>query len=147
MLKITETELDNLRRHAEESYPQECCGVLVGAIGEGTKAVHAVIRCRNTRTDSPRNRYNIDPRELIRIRREAAACGREIVGFYHSHPDEAARWSTTDLAEAYWTGFSYVITAVERGKAVETRSFELQGEESNKHFEDETIEVAGTSNP
>jgi proteasome lid subunit RPN8/RPN11 len=142
MLNIRQAEWDELRRHGEETYPHECCGVLVGEIdGDGKKTVQATIRCLNTRTDSPENRYHIDPRDLLRIQREAAAQGRDIVGFYHSHPDHPPRWSSTDLAEAHWSGCSYLITGVESGRAVETRSFHLTGNEENKRFEDERIQI------
>jgi proteasome lid subunit RPN8/RPN11 len=116
--------------------------VLLGEIdGEGVKDVRTVVRCGNTRTDSPHNRYHIDPRELIRIEREARELKLDIVGFYHSHPDHPARWSQTDLAEAHWIGCSYVITSVEQGRAAQTNSFELAGEEDNKQFHDEEITV------
>jgi proteasome lid subunit RPN8/RPN11 len=67
--------------------------------------------------------------------------GHDIVGFYHSHPDHPARWSATDLAEAHWTGCSYLITSVEKGRAVLTNSFLLLDQEEAKHFEDEPLEV------
>jgi proteasome lid subunit RPN8/RPN11 len=140
VLRIAQSELNELRRHGEETYPHECCGVLLGETEEdGIKRVRATIRCGNTRTDSPQNRYNIDPRELVRIQREARERGHDIVGFYHSHPDCPARWSQTDLAEAHWIGCSYVITSIEKGRAEQTNSFELAGEEDSKHFEDEEI--------
>jgi proteasome lid subunit RPN8/RPN11 len=140
-LKLTKAHLEELRLHGEETYPHECCGVLVGEAGDGAKTVLAVVRSGNTRTDSPQNRYNIDPRELIRIQRESQLAGRDIVGFYHSHPDHPAQWSSTDLAEAHWVQCSYVITSVEKGKAVVTNSFLLLGEEDTKRFEDEEIQV------
>jgi proteasome lid subunit RPN8/RPN11 len=87
------------------------------------------------------NRYQISPAELVRIQREAMLAGRDIVGFYHSHPDHPARWSATDLAEAHWTGCSYLITSVELGRAVLTNSFLLLGHEEEKHFEDELLDV------
>lgn len=141
-LKIPHTLLDQLRQRGEAAYPRECCGVLVGEFDEtGGKTVKAVIECGNTRTDSPESRYNISPSELVRIQREALLAGHDIVGFYHSHPDHPARWSSTDLAEAHWTGSSYVITSVENGRAVVTNSFLLLDHEEAKHFEDELLEV------
>ncbi len=141
-LKIQKGLLDQLRGHGERTYPHECCGVLVGEFDDaGNKTVKTAVACGNTRTDSPENRYHIDPAELIRIQREAALTGQDIVGFYHSHPDCPAKWSRTDLDEAHWTGCSYVITSVEHGKAVQTNSFLLLGEEHGKRFEDETIAV------
>jgi proteasome lid subunit RPN8/RPN11 len=144
MLKITKTEFDELRRHAEEAYPHECCGILLGQIDtdKDTRVVTSIARAANTRTDSPHNRYNIDPKDLIRIQREARAKNEEIIGFYHSHPDHPARWSATDLTEAHWIGCSYVITSVEKGHAKITNSFALTGsDEDNKKFVDEKIEV------
>jgi proteasome lid subunit RPN8/RPN11 len=142
VLKIGKLQFEELRHHGEQTYPHECCGVLLGQIdGDGVKDVRAVVRCGNTRIDSPHNRYHIDPRELIRIQREARESELDIVGFYHSHPDHPARWSQTDLAEAHWIGCSYVITSVEQGRAAQTNSFELAGEEDNKQFHDEEITV------
>ena len=143
MLKLPQSAYDSLRRHGEETYPHECCGVLLGQMDGSARTVTSTARCGNTRTDSPQNRYNIDPRELVRIQREGRERGEDIVAFYHSHPDHPARWSQTDLADAHWFGCSYVITSVENGKAVLTNSFELTGnDEDDKRLVDEKIEIA-----
>jgi proteasome lid subunit RPN8/RPN11 len=143
MLRINKTQYAALRKHGEETYPHECCGVLLGRVDEdGTRVVSRTARCGNTRTDSAHNRYNIDPRELIRIQREGRERGEDIVGFYHSHPDHPAQWSQTDFAEAHWFGCSYVITSVEKGNAAKTNSFELAGSgEADKQLLDERIQV------
>ena len=143
MLRMKQRDFDAIRQHGEETYPHECCGVLLGRMDGDVRIVASAARCGNTRTDSPQNRYSIDPRELVRIQREGRGRGEDIVGFYHSHPDHPAQWSSTDLAEAHWFGCSYVITSVEKGKALVTNSFELTGsDESDKKFADERIEVA-----
>ena len=142
-LKIARTHWTELRNHGEETYPHECCGVLIGThADDGSKVVSNVVRCGNTRVDSPQNRYHIAPAEIAKIQRDAMLAGSEIVGFYHSHPDHPARWSATDLAEAHWTDCSYVITSVENGKAALTNSFRLKGSEENKWFDDEFIDFA-----
>ena len=144
MLKLSKSQYDALRRHGEETYPHECCGVLLGQIDQdqGVRSVSSVARAGNTRTDSAHNRYNIDPKDLIRIQREGRERGEDIIGFYHSHPDHPAQWSSTDLAEAHWFGCSYVITSVEKGKAALTNSFELTGsEEADKRLVNEKIEL------
>jgi len=134
--------LEQLRQHGEQTYLHECCGVLVGEFDEaGNKTVKSVVACGNTRTDSPHNRYHISPIELVRIQREARIAGLDIVGFYHSHPDHPAQWSGTDLAEAHWTGCSYVITSVEKRKAVLTNSFLLVEEGESKQFANEAIDL------
>ena len=144
MIQLSQSAYVSLRHHGEETYPHECCGVLLGHFdGDGSKTVSRVARCGNTRADSPHNRYNIDPRDLVRIQREGRERDEEIVGFYHSHPDHPAQWSPTDLAEAHWFGCSYVITSVEKGKATITNSFELVGtDEDDKKFVDEKTEVS-----
>jgi proteasome lid subunit RPN8/RPN11 len=142
MLRISRSHYDALRHHGEETYPYECCGVLLGRFDGDQRVVTSIARCGNTRDDSPHNRYNIDPRELIRIQREGRELGSDILGFYHSHPDHPAMWSATDLAEAHWLGCSYVITSVEKGNAAITNSFELSGtDEKDKRLISEKIEL------
>lgn len=152
MLRISQQIYDALRQHGEETWPHECCGVLLGRFStKGSEAVNEVeeaVRATNTRTDAAHNRYQIDPRELVRIQRTSRERGLEIVGFYHSHPNHPAQWSPTDLAEAHWIGCSYVITAVENGAARQTNSFLLTGKtEDDKAFADQPIEVAGQLDP
>jgi proteasome lid subunit RPN8/RPN11 len=148
LLRLSQQVYDALRQHGEETYPHECCGVLLGRFEPGVNAVEDAIRAGNTRTDSAHNRYQIAPVELVRIEREARRQGLEIAGFYHSHPDHPAQWSPTDFAEAHWLGCSYVITAVEQGKAAVTNSFLLAGfTEEDKHFEQESINVTVAIEP
>ena len=142
VLRLTRAVYDALRAHGEETYPQECCGALLGHSTQEGWQVEAVARANNIRTDSAHNRYHIAPLELVKIERDARGRSLSIAGFYHSHPDHPARWSPTDLAEAHWLGCSYVITSVAQGKAMITNSFLLAGDrEEEKRFEQETILV------
>src|ERR1700692_3253145 len=125
MLRIEYANYEALRAHGEETYPNECGGVLLGKniADEGDSAaainhVQQIVRAGNTRTDSAHNRYNIAPQELVKIQRQARSLGWDIVGFYPSPPDHPAQWSKTDFAEAHWLGCSYIITSIEQGKAV-----------------------------
>lgn len=146
MLTFSQADHEEIRKHGEETYPHECCGVLLGQFSGEDRVVEATVRCGNTRTDSPQNRYHIAPQELVRVQRQARENGVEIIGFYHSHPDHPAQPSSTDLAEAHWIGCSYVITSVQQGKAVLTNSFLLSGtEEADKHFEQEQVSVGKTN--
>src|ERR1700747_29884 len=143
MLKISPKNYAEIRRHGEKTDPHEGCGVLLGQMDGDVRRVTSTARCGNTRTDSPQNRYHIDPKELVRIQREARNRDEDIIGFYHSHPDHPALWSQTDFAEAHGIGCSYVITRVAQGKADVTNSFELAGtDETDKKFVDERVEVA-----
>src|ERR1700744_3777120 len=143
MLRIHYEDYEALRAHGEETYPNECCGVLLGKnIADSGNHVQQIVRAGNTRTDSAHNRYHIAPQELVKIQRQARTQGLDIVGFYHSHPDHPAQWSKTDFAEAHWLGCSYVITSVEQGEAGLTNSFLLSGTtEEDKTFEDEPIQI------
>ena len=147
MLKISQSEYDSLRRHGEETYPHECCGALMGRFEGDDRVVEETVRCGNTRDDRPEDRFNISPGELVRIQREGRAKGLDIVGFYHSHPDHPARWSPADLAEAFWPDCSYLITAVERGRAAHTRSFVLIVAGEEKRFADEEINILQALDP
>jgi proteasome lid subunit RPN8/RPN11 len=139
---IPKAIFDSIRGHGEETYPHECCGVLLGHSTPEGWSVSAAVRAGNTRTDSAHNRYQIAPIELVKIQREAHRQGLDVAGFYHSHPDHPAQWSATDFAEAHWIGCSYVITEVAHGKARVTNSFLLAGTtEEDKRFEPETIAV------
>jgi proteasome lid subunit RPN8/RPN11 len=144
VLKLSQSDWHALRAHGEETYPHECCGILLGTmnIDKDERVVKTVIRAGNTRLDSLESRYNIDPKELIAAQKQARVAGLDIVGFYHSHPDHPPRWSPTDLAEAHWIGCSYVITSVVQGKAEVTNSFCLTGTmEEDKRFAEEQLQV------
>jgi proteasome lid subunit RPN8/RPN11 len=146
-LIIPQSLYDELRAHGEQTYPHECCGILLGKSTGDTLHIHQLIRTGNTRADSAHNRYHIAPQELIKAQREARNVGLDIVGFYHSHPDHPAQWSPTDLAEAHWFHCAYVITAVAgdkiKGRAQTTNSFLLTGTtEEDKAFANQPIEVA-----
>jgi len=142
MLKLSYSDYVALRAHGEQTYPHECCGILLGKAAPDGNQVRELVPAGNTRSDSAHNRYNIAPEELIRTQRQARKRGLDIVGFYHSHPDHPAQWSPTDFAEAHWVGCSYVITAIAQGKAVITNSFLLTGSnEEDKKFLDEPVEI------
>lgn len=146
VLQLFRSVYDAMRAHGEETYPNECCGALLGRATADGWRIEAAVKAGNTRTDSAHNRYQIAPAELVQIERAARGRGLSIAGFYHSHPDHPAQWSATDFAEAHWLGCSYVITAVAQGKATVTNSFLLAGgTEEDKRFEDENIEVIETA--
>ena len=141
-LRLTVTHFDQIRRHGEETYPHECCGILTGEINaDGSKQVRVVVKCCNTHDDPSQSWYQIDPRQLARTQREAYERDEDVIGFYHSHPDDDAMWSASDLEEAHWIGCSYLITSVQQGKAGQTNSFELTGDGSSKGFVDESLVV------
>lgn len=142
-LIITPRHLQTIGRHAAMSYPEECCGVLIGHSHADATLVERVLSVGNERDESRRNRYLISPETVLAAHREARALGLEIVGYYHSHPDHAARPSDFDREHA-WPGVSYLIVSVQGGKMAETRSWRLA--DDRQGFEEEAIDqVSGFS--
>jgi len=141
MLQNSTAAYDLIRWEAERSYPNECCGILLGNIEGSLRTVSLTVTCENARRDLLESRYSIDPEKVIVALKLARSRAETIVGFYHSHPDQPPRYSGTDLAEAHWFDCSYVITSVESGRASGTASFVLQGTEQSKQFVSEEIDI------
>ena len=79
MLKIGRDDYAALCRHGEETYPHECCGVLLGRFHDaGVRTVTSTVRCGNTRADSPHNRYNIIPANWSAFSARAASAARRL---------------------------------------------------------------------
>lgn len=123
-LYLPEGEREKLAAEAEKAYPGECCGLLVGAIdGEGYRVAWTEA-CRNLRQSERDDRFELDPRDFLRVDKAAREAGLEVIGVYHSHPDHAPRPSRFDAAAAH-PGFAYVIVAVRSGRAAGMRSWLL----------------------
>ncbi|HZS46535.1 MAG TPA: M67 family metallopeptidase [Blastocatellia bacterium] len=138
MIKVTRELLDRIRQHGEQSYPYECCGLLLGKMIEGTKELADLLPIANSREDEARhNRYLISPGEFLKAQRTARSRGLDIIGCYHSHPDHPARPSGFDLDHATFPWDSFIITAVERGKAIDLNSFVMV--EDRSRFDSEEI--------
>lgn len=128
-LYITVEHDEAIRAHAARDYPHECCGFLVGTSQSDVVGVNRAIPAANTRDDSPRNRFEIDPSELVKVDRAARAEGLGVVGFYHSHPDAPAVPSNYDREHA-WPGYCYIIVSVADGKPQEMNNWQLRNDRS-----------------
>lgn len=140
-LKLTQSQIDQIRKHAERTYPFECCGFLLGSISKGDKDVVEVWLANNERTDSAHNRYLIAPEVYQKVEREAESRGLDILGFYHSHPDHPARPSEYDRSHAlpWW---SYIIVAVAQGESKEVTSWVL-GDQDRKFYPEPIQQAEG----
>src|SRR5512142_1289435 len=130
-LEIPAEVLQQILQHGEAAYPEEGAGLLLGQEdGGAVRRVTAVITFSNAREDAARhNRYLITPQDMLRGEQQAARLGLDVIGVFHSHPDHPNRPSEFDQEWALpW--FSYVITAVEAGRAVESRSWQLNKDRS-----------------
>lgn len=133
-MKIAPALLTAIHQHLEAGYPHEACGVLLGR----GQTVTEIVPATNTRTDSAHNRYLIDPRDYMRIERDADQRGLQVLGIYHSHPDCPARPSQYDLDHA-WPDLTYLIVSVMQGKATENLAWRLRDDRSQ--FDPEPVEI------
>jgi len=138
-LVISPRHLQTVGRHATMSYPDECCGVLIGRALEEATVVERVLSVGNERQDSRHNRYLISPETVLAAQKEARALGLDVVGYYHSHPDHPARPSDFDREHA-WPWVSYLIVSLQGRKVVDIRSWRLS--EDRERFDEEGIDQA-----
>jgi len=118
-LSVSEAHIEEIGRHGARAYPYECCGALLGVVGDDVrnKEVRALLPLDNRREgEAARTRFLITPEDFRWAEEQASAQGLEIVGFYHSHPDHPARPSEFDLEHALpW--YSYIVVRVARDEA------------------------------
>lgn len=135
---------ENIRAHGVQTYPNECCGALLGrdasgdAVQERPREILGVYPLVNRREDSPRNRFSVTSKDVVDAERAAAASGMDVIGWYHSHPDHPAKPSEYDREHA-WPWYSYVIVSVEKGEARELRSWRLL--DDRQRYVEERIEM------
>lgn len=145
-----------MQEHAERTYPEECCGLMVGTIDSSenplTKSVVELAVLDNQWTPdvaaddslehtTKQRRYWIDPRDMLRVQKQAREKNLNIIGVYHSHPDAAAVPSECDRAMA-WPTYAYTIVSVCEGKAVDVQNWALDFEHQ---FQPEAIRVSPSS--
>jgi proteasome lid subunit RPN8/RPN11 len=140
LIALSESHLNEIRQHGERDYPFECCGLLIGVFeAETAKLVNETYAISNAREEAAkRKRFLIRPEELMRGEKYARERGLDVIGFYHSHPDDQAVPSQYDLEHA-WPTYSYIVVSVERGKAADVRSWEMTPDRSR--FEEEQIDL------
>jgi len=126
VLTLKPEHLNIIRHHAQETYPEECCGLLLGKISDGETELVEVWPTANDYqaetaalfTDenltTKERRYIIDPKEMLRSQKQGRDRGLNIIGIYHSHPDHPAIPSECDRQSA-WPEYLYIIVSVPKG--------------------------------
>ena len=136
MIRISKEQLAEIREHCVRDYPYECCGLLLGRYRADEKVVSETYPISNAREESAkRNRFLIEPVELMRGERYAREHDLEVVGFYHSHPDSPAVPSKYDLEHA-WPTYSYIIVSTSADKAGDLFSWEQEADRSKFNLEE-----------
>lgn len=136
MISISEQLLTEIREHGVRDYPYECCGLLLGRYEADGKVVKETYPISNAREESAkRNRFLIQPEELLRGEQYARSRQLDVVGFYHSHPDSPAVPSRYDLEHA-WPTYSYIIVSTGEGHAGDLYSWEQEADRSRFNQEE-----------
>ena len=141
MIKIPAPVLREIYDHTEASYPNECCGLMIGTTDpQKNHTVHTFRTCRNLNVERSRDRYLMDPKDQLRVQREFEDSPWDIIGIYHSHPDHPSRPSQTDT-DAAFEGYSYVIISVQKGTVASAQSWVLN--DAEKKFYEEPLVSEG----
>ncbi|MDR3280998.1 MAG: M67 family metallopeptidase [Synergistaceae bacterium] len=131
MILLPDSASMAIRSEGERSYPNECCGALLGEMDEsGARAISEILPIDNGReTEERYHRFVIGPDDFMAAEKTARELGLGVIGFYHSHPDHPAVPSDYDRDHALpW--YSYVIVAVESGVSGDLTSWELDADRS-----------------
>lgn len=152
VLKVQSQHLQVIQTHAESTYPEECCGLLLGHLRGDIKTLIEVLPTENSwgedaddafqsiessaqRKSSKRNRFSIAPKVMLQAQKNARDRNLDIIGIFHSHIDHPAIPSEFDRAIA-WQQYSYIIVSVQQGLACDLKSWNL---DDDHQFQPEEI--------
>jgi proteasome lid subunit RPN8/RPN11 len=116
MIRINNTAWDLMVSHAKATYPNECCGAMLGSYDDGDRKIVAeAMALENSFAGPQAQRYELRPEDLLKAERAARDRGLDLIGIYHSHPDCDAYFSETDLKNSCpW--YSFVVLSIRNGE-------------------------------
>jgi proteasome lid subunit RPN8/RPN11 len=122
MIRIESEPWAAIVAHARASYPNECCGAMLGSTDGETKLVRESIALQNSFEGAQAARYELRPEDLLAADKAARERHMDLIGIYHSHPDCDAYFSTTDLQNSCpW--YSFVVLSIQKGDFHHANSF------------------------
>ena len=139
MIRIEKDAWEKMVAHAQSTYPNECCGAMLGVSGNGASVVREAVAMDNVFAGEQLQRYEIRNEDLLQADKEARGRDLEMIGIFHSHPDEDAYFSATDLKNSCpW--YSFVILSVREGKVDYAKCFRPNLEQTDAP--EETLEYS-----
>jgi len=115
MIRIQNEPWDAMVAHARSTYPNECCGAMLGSLDGDNKVVSEAIALKNAFEGAQAARYELRPEDLLAADKAARDRGMDLIGIYHSHPDCDAYFSKTDLQNSCpW--YSFVVLSIQKGE-------------------------------
>jgi proteasome lid subunit RPN8/RPN11 len=106
LLKLDRAYVDEIIDHARADAPNECCGIIAGNDGTASKLYRAI------NAEASPYRYNVEPKDLLRIHRDLDTHDWDVLGIYHSHTHTEAYPSPTDVRLAAWPEAHYLIVSL-----------------------------------
>jgi len=135
MIRINSGAWETMVAHAQSTFPDECCGVMIGKIDGDAKQVTAAFPVENSYKGKQEDRYEIRPEDLLAADKNARAQGLDLIGIFHSHPDCDAYFSKTDLENSCpW--YSFVVLSIKGGKFDHANSFLPNAEQTSAEKEE-----------
>ena len=115
MIRIELAPWASMVAHAQQTYPNECCGAMLGSTEDGAKLVREALPLENAFEGAQAARYVLRAEDLLAADRAARERRMELIGIYHSHPDCDAYFSQTDLKNSCpW--YSFVVLSIRHGE-------------------------------
>jgi proteasome lid subunit RPN8/RPN11 len=105
MIRIEPEPWRQMVEHAQATYPNECCGAMLGSMDGERKMVRSAMPLENVSEGDQRVHYVVRPLDMVAAEKEAIQQGLSLLGFYHSHPDCDAYFSKTDRENSFWYSF------------------------------------------
>jgi proteasome lid subunit RPN8/RPN11 len=134
VLRLTRTMYMEMVAHCLSGLPDEACGLLVGPYG-GEDATYLFPTANAAASAMV---YEIDPRDMLKIDRQAQSLGADIMGVFHSHTHTDAYPSPTDVRQATDPGWHYVLVSLRDTHPV-VRSYRIV----DGDIAEEPVEVPG----
>ncbi|NOT55397.1 MAG: M67 family metallopeptidase [Deltaproteobacteria bacterium] len=106
MISLGAPAWEALCRHAQETFPEECCGaILTSTNGDEVRRITNVQNALHAKDPQtyPRDAtiaYVMESKELLAVLKEADSGRATLKAFYHSHPNHDAYFSAEDKRQA-----------------------------------------------
>lgn len=119
---IRQATLNAVIAAARAAYPEECCGLLIGAKEGDHWRIDEAVAAANVAPKPRHDRFEVDPALHLRLQRELRGTAQAVIGHYHSHPNGRAAPSQADVKQAEDPSLLWLIVAV-AGDAVRVATF------------------------
>jgi proteasome lid subunit RPN8/RPN11 len=135
MIRIEPEAWAAMVAHAQATFPNECCGAMLGVVNDGEKLVRVAMPLENAYEGAQRERYELRPQDLLFADKQARAQDMDVVGIYHSHPNCDAYFSETDLKNSCpW--YSFVVLSIRDGEFDHANSWLPNADQTDKTKEE-----------